>query len=710
MCKLRLLFKKNISLSTEGFSPLKVFIFFFIMKKLKKFLKYFLWAFILLIIFFLVFAFFYKIPLDNIPNSTVIYDKNNIEIWEIIWEKNWEKIRHRKINFEKIPEFTKKAIILLEDKNFYSNIWIDFFGILRATKNNFKAWKIVEWATTISSGLIRNIKWINKKRNFKNKAKEFFLAIILNIKYSKNEILTAYLNNIYFWNLNYWIFSASKNYFWKNLNNLTKAEQIALLIIPKNPNKYNPIKNKQNFEKRYKKILSYFLENNLINKKEFLEISQEKLFFKNFKKNSLPYIGDFISAKIGQKNLWKIYLTIDYNLTKKIAKIAKNIIIEKSWKNLWDYGILLIDRKTSELLVMIWGYEYNSKNWQVNSTLALRQPGSTIKPFTYLLAFKDLKYSPDTIMLDLPTQFETKDGNTYNPKNYSLKYSGKISLAKALSQSINVVSIKLLWEIWVSRLYDFLKDLKINSLSKSPDYYGLALTLWDWELSLFELVRAYSIFAYDGNFCEINIFKSDNINCKKVIEKKYTDQINLILTNRYFKLGGFPINSTLDFPKRNIFVKTGTSRNFRDNWSIWYSENYILWVWAWNKDWSPMKWVSWASWAGEIFRAVIEYLEPENEKLKQKIIFKNKKINFLEIISPLNKSIYEIDNFKNIENQKIKIDFQTDINYDNKKIYINNNVYKQNFWTLKKGNFLFEIVLYKNNKEIKRKKSIILVK
>jgi penicillin-binding protein 1C len=386
------------------------------------------------------------------------------------------------------------------------------------------------------------------------------------------------------------------------------------------------------------------------------------------------------------------------------------VIIKKSWKNMQDYGILLIDKKSSELLVMIWGYDYNSKEWQVNSTLALRQPGSTIKPFTYLLAFKDLNYSPDTIFLDLPTQFETKEWNIYNPKNYSLKYSGKISLAKALSQSINVVSIKLLWEIWISRLYDFLKELKISSLTKTPDYYWLALTLWDWELSLFELVRAYSIFAYDGNFCEINIFKSDEISCKKVIEKKYIDQINLILTNRYFKLWGFPINSTLDFEKRNVFVKTGTSRNFRDNWAIWFSDNYILWVWAWNKDWSSMKWVSWASWAWEIFRAVINFLEPEKEQIKEKIIFNDKKINFLEIISPLNKSIYEIDNSRSLESQKIKIKFETDINYDYKKIYINNKVYNKNFWTLKKWKFLFEVVLYKNNQEIKRKKSIIIVK
>ena len=680
------------------------------MKKTLKILKYFLLVFFLLIIFFLVFSFFYKISLEKIPYSSVIYDRNHIEIWEIVAEKKWKKIRHRKIIFEEIPDFTKKAIILLEDKNFYSNIWIDFFWILRAMKNNFEAWKTIQWASTISSGLIRNIYWINKKRTKKNKAKEFFLAIILNIQFSKNEILTAYLNNIYFWNLNYWILSASQNYFWKELKNLTKAEQIALLIIPKNPTKYNPLKYEKNFEKRFKKITKYFLEKKLISKKEYFDILQEKLFFINSEKKYLPYVIDFINSKKNSKNKQKINLTIDYNLTLEIDEIAKKVVAEKSFKNFWDYGILLVDKKTSELLVMIWGYNYSWKAGQVNSTLALRQPGSTIKPFTYLLAMKDLWYSSNSILLDLPTQFETKDGNTYNPKNYSLKYSWKISLAKSLSQSINVVSIKLVQEIWVSRLLEFLKELKINSLTKNPDYYWLALTLWDWEINLFELVRAYSIFAYDGNFCEINIFLDSKINCKKIIEKKYTYEINSILTNRFFKLWGFPINSTLDFEKREVFVKTWTSRNFRDNWAIWFGENYILWVWAWNKDWSPMKWVSWASWAWEIFSKIIKFLEPENEKIKQKIIFKNKKINFFKIISPLNKSIYEIDNFISPKNQQIKIKFETDINYDFKKNFINNKEYNKNFWTLKKGNFLFEIVLYKNNKEIKREKSFVKVR
>ncbi len=678
------------------------------MKKFLKFLKYFFITIFFVVIFFLVFSFFYKFNLEKIPYSSVIYDKNNIEIWEIIAKKNNESIRHRKLSFNEIPEFTKKAIIAMEDKNFYSNIWIDFFWILRALKNNFENKKILQWASTISSGLIRNIYWTTKKRTYLRKAKEFFLAIILNIKYSKKEILTHYLNNIYFWNLNYWLKSASYFYFWKNLKNLTKAEQLALLIIPKNPTKYNPLLNRENHRKIFEQKAKFLYKNKIITKQELNDILREKIFFNYSKENKLPYIVDYLKEKNIKKQ--KIFTTIDYNLTKQIKDLAKQVIIEKSWKNLWDYSLILVDRKTTKILVMIWGYNYFWKDWQLNSVFAKRQPGSTIKPFTYLLAMKDLNYSPDTIMLDLPTQFKTKEGYSYNPKNYSLKYSWKITLAWALSQSINVVSIALLEKVWVDRLYNFLKKLKINSLDKSPEYYWLALTLWDWELSLFELVRAYTIFAYDGKLCDFRILKTDKKNCKQIIEKKYTDKINFILTNRYFKLKWFPVNSALDFPKRKIFVKTWTSRNFRDNWAIWYSKNYILWVWAWNKDGSAMKWVSWATWAWEIFSKVIKFLEPEeNDFIRKKVVYKDKKINFLKIISPLDGSVYQIDEFTPRDYQAIKIKFETDINYDTKKIFINKKEYKKDIWQLKKWEFLFEIVLYKNNIEIKKQKSFIKV-
>lgn len=648
-----------------------------------------------IIILFIISILLFPIKLKSIESSTIIYDSKYIEIWEIITNK---KIRHRFLKIEEIPLFTKQALILIEDKNFYNNLWIDFTAIIRAIKNNIISWEKIEWASTISTQVIRNNYWLNKKRTYLRKLTEFYLALSLNSKYSKNEILEYYLNNVYYWYLNYWISSASKYYFNKEIHNLTKAEQIALIILPKNPIKYNPYTNRENFNIRFKKIVLFLNKQWLINNNEVNSILSEIIYLNYSHENILPYIIDFIKQNRSfTSNKKSINTTIDYNLTKEIKRLSKNTIDWLLWKDVWDYWVIITDKKTNELKVMIWWIDYYLENWQVNSTTSLRQVWSTIKPFTYLLSFKDLWYKPETTILDLPVQFNTINGNTYSPKNYSLDYKWEITLAEALSQSINIPAIKLTNEIWLHRLYNFLKSLNIASINKEPEYYWLALTLWVSEMSLYELLQAYSIFANKWDLCEIQYLKN-NKRCENIIESKYIEMINEILTNRYFKLKWFPINSNLDFESRNVFVKTGTSRNFRDNWTIGFTDNYMIWVWVWNKDWKYMKWVSWSTWAWEIFKEIVNHLEPvKNNYNNKKIIFSNNsEKKFLEIISPLNNSIYKINNNKPLNISQIKLNFSSNIDYDNHKWFINDKPLKSDFINLEEWNFKLKIQLYKN--------------
>lgn len=647
-----------------------------------------------IIILFIISIFVFPLKLKNTELSTIIYDSKDIEIWELIKNK---EIRHRYTEIEKIPDFTKKAIILIEDKNFYNNSWVDLIAILRAFKNNILSWEKIEWASTISTQVIRNNYWLNKERTYLRKLSEFYLALSLNSKYTKDEILEYYLNNIYYWYLNYWITSASKYYFNKEINNLTKAEQIALIILPKNPNKYNPYNNIENFNIRFEKITKYLNNSWLINDNEVDSILSEIIYLNYNHENKLPYIIDYI--KYNKKELFidnKIQTTIDYNLTKKIEKISKNVINSLLRKDVWDYWVLITDRKTNELKAMIWWIDYYLENWQVNSTTSLRQVWSTIKPFTYLLSFKDLWYKPETTILDLPIQFNTINWNNYAPKNYSLDYKWEITLAEALSQSINIPAVKIANDIWLYRLYNFLKKINISSLNKEPEYYWLALTLWVSEISLYELLQAYNIFANNWTLCNISLIKNSS-NCEKIIEPEYINMVNEILTNRYFKLKWFPINSNLDFEHREVFVKTWTSRNFRDNWTIWFTENYMIWVWVWNKDWTYMKWVSWSTWAWEIFKEIVEYLEPiSNTYINKKIIYNNDKKSFLKIISPLNDSEYKININKPENISQIKLDFQTNISYDYKKWFLNNKEVKTDFINTELWNHELKIIIYKN--------------
>ncbi len=660
---------------------------------------------LILMIFYLFINVFLPLNLNFLQSSSIIYDSNNIEIWEIVY---WNKIRHREIKYNEIPEFYKKALISLEDKSFYYNNGISISWLIRSIIHNIQAWKIIEWGSTISSQFIRNNLWLNEKRSFWKKALEFIYAIRLNWKYSKKEILEKYVNQIYFWYLNYWLKSASYYFFAKEPQNLTKAEQIALLIIPKNIKKYDPYLNFWNFENRFNLILDALEKNWIIKQEEKYLIKNEKLFFNEDHKNKLPYIIDFLNqSKKHNLNIdlkSNLKLTIDYNLTQKIEEIAKNVIFELSWKNVKDYWILVFDKESNDLKVMIWGINYYKQEWQVNSTLALRQPWSTIKPFTYLLASKILWFKPDDTILDLPINYKTIEWYSYSPKNYSLEFQQEVSLAEALAQSINVPAVNVLSQIWVKTLLDFLKLIWITSLNQSEDHYWLALTLWVWEVNLFELTRAYSIFTNDWKFCEVNILLNNtnsSNNCKYVIEKKYTDIINEILTNRYYKLAGYPINSALDFKDKIIFFKTGTSRNFRDNWIIWYTSKYLIWIWVWNKDASNMKWVSGATWAWEIFSRIVNFLETNT--LENKIVnIKKNSLPFLKIISPLNWDVFKIDQFKSKNIQKIKLNFSTNIDFDKFEWLLNNEKLKWDFISvMNEWVYKLKIQLFKSNEIIK---------
>lgn len=666
------------------------------MKALKICLFIFLWLFGM----YFFFPYFIKVELPKIPVSTVIYDSNHIELWEIITD--W-KYRHRETKWEDFPEFLKTAFIGIEDKRFYFHSGVDFLWILRAFKNNM-IWKNREGASTIENQIIRNHFWLNERRGYQLKIKEFILSLALNKKYSKDEILGLYLNTINFWYLNFWVESAAKFYYHKSLKELTKAEMIWLLTIIKNPNNFNPLTKKSAFEHRFSVIVNTLTNNGILSEEEKNLIKEETLTFYSGEKNKLPYIVDFVHTKIKKdaKEHGKIVTHFDYYLSEKINTLAQTTLKNLAWKNVGDYGIIIIDRKTMWLKVMIWGENYDGKDGQVNASLALRQPGSTLKPFLYALYFEQFRKNPSSSILDLPVSYPTAFWYSYEPKNYSLTYAWEVSLAEALSQSINIPAVKILHEIWIESFMKFLKSVWITSLSRESDYYGLSLALWSGEISLFELTRAYSIFAKNGEYCDINIFLDDdkisNNHCKTSIDKKYTDMVEEILTNRYFKLAWFPIHSNLDFPDRNVFVKTGTSRNFKDNWSIWFTSDFIIWVWVWNKDGAEMKWVSGASGAGDIFRKIVYELDTY-ETDTPIVSLENEYHDFIKIISPLDKNTYQIDPSIPLEKQSIQLNYHTNIDFDTLLWKVDGNIFEKSFLPLSQiqQKTSLQIEVYKEN-------------
>lgn len=666
-----------------------------------------LWCIVLSSYLYIIFL----LPLKISPmvSSMIIEDMHHVEIGEIIAANN--SIRHRKIEYADIPQFYLSGIVWLEDRSFSQNNGISLRGIARSIVRNFEAGKVVEWASTLSAQLIRNALWINEKRDLKHKVLESMYAVRLNHIMSKKEILTEYVNRIGFWYLNYGLRSASIYYFNKEPRFLTKAEQIALLVIPKNPNIYDPYRKPQSFQNRFDMIVSLLASWGLIQWSEVDSIKSEKLLFQNDHSTQLPYVMDFLQSKeIIQES--KLTTTIDKALTHQIDILSRSVLDELSWRNVSDYGVLIAERTPHwpELRVMIGGKDYHEREeWQVNTTTSLRQPWSTLKPFTYLLAFSQKWLTPESMITDLPVQYKTAEGYSYEPKNFSQSYQWEVTLRQALSQSINIPAIKLLELVGVESLLQLLKRIWITSLDKSADHYGLALTLGDGEVTLYELLQSYSIFAYDWKYCPIQYNWAHIEPCTQVIDKWFTDMIVSILSDRYAKLEEFPLHSSLDFPDRWVALKTGTSRNFRDNWTVGFTNHYMIGVWTGNKNGENMKWVSGATGAWEIFARIVYALETEEytPEITPDIWVSR---DFLEITSPLQGSIYKKEKNKPDEIQKISLSYRTNIKYDRVVWKLNNIELNSALLPITLGKHKVEIIIMKDNNEIASEKSIFEVK
>lgn len=652
--------------------------------------------------------FFVNIDLEERPESTFLFDKSWIYIWDYVTEKDWVSFRKLSLPASEYPKFAKDTIITIEDKSFYSNAWIDIVWIVRAAYNNI-SWKPIQWATTISSWVIRNLKYPHVKRTYKQKVEEFYFAMALNAQFSKDEILALYLNNIYFWFNNYSLEAASYYYFWKSSINLTKWEILTLLTIPKNASKFNPYNKAPYHRKRFEALADLLYREWVLSTSEKDLILEEQIVLEEYNEEDLPYIIDFYKNNYTWKT-WRIDTTTDYYLTSKLDDIAFNTILNLKENKVWNYGIVILDRENNSFLAWIWWKNYYAdETWEVSMITALRQPWSTLKPFIYLLWFRDLDLTPADTILDLPVSFTDIHGNSYTPQNYNMDYKWEVTISEALSESLNVPAVKMINKVWPSKTLELLRDLWFDSLDKDVTHYWLSLALGSWEVSLWNLVTWYSVFYNDWQICNIALTSWEESSCVDYFDVRYVRMVQDILMNRYAKIWSFPINSNLDFSDRSVFVKTWTSRNFKDNWTIWYTDNYAIWVWAWNKNWEPMVWVSWVSWAWEIFKKIVYFLE-DNESYYISNNYETTKKDFLEITSPLPWTIFKINPEKSLKDQEINLDFETNVEYDGASWFFNE---EEHFWEtfrLKPWNFEVWVKLYDSWEIVKEKFINIYVK
>lgn len=557
--------------------------------------------------------------------SISLLDRNNTLLREILSDEGG---RCRWVALDEVSPELVNATIAAEDRYFYIHPGINPIAISRAIYQNIRYGRIVSGASTISQQVVRNL--FHSRRTFFAKMQEIWLALRLERTIEKDQIITQYLNRIYYGNQAYGIAAASKLYFDKPPADLSLAEAAFLAGLPRSPSTHDPYLHFDHAKQRQKHILDRMLAGGHIDRSkwqrangELLQLVPERINFR------APHFCDFILNQIPpsiQRSLSRIRTTCDYTLHEKIEALVRDHIQRVEKKNISNAAVIVMDNPTGEILSMVGSKDFfdTLHDGQVNGTVALRQPGSTLKPFTYGLALERGMTAAE-ILEDRDFYFPTPRGS-YSPRNYDERFHGTVRLRQALACSYNVPAVALLDRLGPDLLYQRLKSLGFKSLEKSPSHYGVGLTLGNGEVTLLELTRAYATLARGGIYIgDRAILGCQDTEQKEIIwderenpHRVFSPQIAFVLTDiladRDARVPAFGYLSPLNLPF-DCAVKTGTTVDFRDNWTVGYTPRYTVGVWVGNFDASSMHNISGVTGCGPLFKDIMLLLENRNTSL-----------------------------------------------------------------------------------------------
>lgn len=563
--------------------------------------------------------------------STVFYDKDGKVLYDMYKDKN-----RVPVTFKEIPDYLKQATISIEDKNFYKHSGISQFGIIRAFFNIVRG-KGLQSGSTITQQLIKNV-LLTSRQTIARKVQEMILAIEVERRYEKDEILLMYLNESPYGGTFWGVGTAAKSYFGKEVKELNLVESAILAGLPQSPSLYSPYIGKNDaWRNRTKDVLRRMREDRYITRDEEKKALSdlEKISFTSPKLTiSAPhfvfYTKDQIEKEFGAKLVdqgIKVKTSLDLEVQKAAEKIVKEEIANLKGLNATNASVVVLDSKTGDILAMVGSYDFNDEKFgKFNTALGLRQPGSAIKPITYATAFEK-GYTPATVLMDVKTEFTTGQSvdKPYTPVNYDGKFRGPMQIRFALGNSENIPAVKMLAMIGIR---DFLQKsydmgiIQFASTQENLKRFGLALTLGGGETTLLDLTSAFTVFASGGKSKETNsiaeitdfkgkkIYKQVKVKEKQVLTPESAFLISHILSDNNARLEVFGPSSYLNIPGKTVAVKTGTTDDKRDNWAVGYTKSITVGVWVGNNDNSPMnpKIASGATGASPIFYKLMREL------------------------------------------------------------------------------------------------------
>lgn len=559
--------------------------------------------------------------------STQILDRNGQVLYDVYANQNRQPEA-----LNDIPLYLRQATISIEDKNFYAHSGFDPIGMARGFLRIFTKGR-AQGGSTLTQQLVKNALLTND-RTIIRKIKEFVLSVEIERKYTKDQILQMYLNEVPYGGTSWGVGAASQTYFGRDVKDLTLVESAVLAGMPQAPSAYSPYSSTPKaYIARTKEVLRRMREDGYITRDQEAGTAGqlESVTFQprgaGFKApHFVQYVQEILEERYGQASVeqggLKVTTTLDSALQEKAQQIVTDEIAKVENQHITNGAAIVLNPETGEILSMVGSKNFSAADYdgQVNVTTSLRQPGSSFKPFTYVTAFKE-GYTPSTMLMDVPTTFPGGVGQPdYNPVNYDGKYVGPIQLRYALGNSRNMPAVKTLALVGIKDVLSTATDLGLTTLPPTSDTLkrvGLSLTLGGGEVRLIDMAAAYSPFVNKGYRVDpVAILKVIDVNGKvlednhfqkgkRVLTEEQSYLISSILSDNNARKDTFGPNSNLNLA--NVMAKTGTTNDKRDNWTIGGNDNAMVGVWVGNNDNTPMLNVaSGVSGASPIWRKIVQ--------------------------------------------------------------------------------------------------------
>jgi 1A family penicillin-binding protein len=555
--------------------------------------------------------------------TTRLYDRHGRLLYEIIDPHGG---RRTIIAYDDLPPVLLDSVIATEDATFFSNPGFNPFSIARATFDNLRQGEIVSGASTITQQVVKNV-FLSPEQSMQRKIKEGILAAEITRRYSKEEILAVYLNDVYFGNLAYGIGAASDTYFGKPPADLTLPEAALLAGLLQAPSYYDPYLNAEAALARRTTVLRLMRLHGRITQAQFDEAVDAPLTLRPRPTggySEAPHWVDYVRAQLeaeyGPEALYRsgfhVYTTLDLDMQRTAQRIVQEQSPALRERNANNASLVALDPHTGEILAMVGSVDFHdaSIDGQVNVAVRMRQPGSTIKALTYLAAF-ERGWAPSTMLMDLEQSFPDGANPPYVPRNFDDQFWGPISVRTALASSRNIPAVSTLHQVGLPALLEMAQRLGIYSLTR-PDY-GLSLTLGGGEVTLLEMTSAFGALANGGYRVDPRhiLFIHDNAgnvvvgprepSLTRAVDARHAYLISDVLADNTARSRAFGTDSFLrtSFPSA---VKTGTTNDFRDGWTIGYTPRFVTGVWVGNNDNTPTNRLTGSRGAAPIWKAFME--------------------------------------------------------------------------------------------------------